>query len=69
MEVDKEMEEEKVTLDENDGSFESFVLMITNSSKLTQRGETSMMGQTVASPPSATESPGALGSSGSWAPA
>ena len=60
---------ENVTLDENDGSFESFASMVTNSSKLTPRGETSMMGQAVVTPTKEGGSPGTSGSSGSSAPA
>ena len=60
---------EKVTLDKNDGSFKSFASMVTNSSKLTPRGETSMMGQAVATPTRTGGSPEATGSSGSSAPA
>ena len=61
---------ENVTLDENDGSFESFVSMVTNSSRLTSpRGESSMMGQALVTPTKEDGSPGTSGSSGSSAPA
>ena len=56
---------ENVTLDENDGSFQSFVSMVTNSSRLTSpRGESSLMGQALVTPTKEGGSPGLLGLQG-----